>query len=146
VRYTEWQSTVPADVTAAALWQRHDYRLALYAADLGWHDVRRLSGVRATADVARQLGPALGAIGANIAEGARRAPGRARARHYEYALGAVRESREWYHRAGHVLGPDVARHRLRVLANIARLLRDATAPGRSALNAVRTSSPPSASN
>ena len=122
MRYTEWESTVPADLTADSLWQRQDYRLSLYAADLGWDDIRLLTGVRATADVASQLGRALGSISANIAEGYARSSGNDRARFYEYALGSARESRDWYHKSRHVLGAPVVRHRLKVLTSVVRLL------------------------
>lgn len=120
--FTDWQSTVPADLTGDALWGRQDYRLALYAADLGWQDVRRLSGVRATSAIANQLGRALGSISANIAEGYGRSSGSDRARYYEYALGSARESRDWYHKSRHVLGASVVRHRLKVLTSVVRLL------------------------
>lgn len=122
MRYTDWQATVPLDLTADPLWQRQDYRLALYAGDLGWDDVRRLGAVRATADVAEQLGRALGSISANIAEGYSRASGSDRARYYEYALGSARESRDWYHKGRHVLGAAAVRHRLKVLTSVVRLL------------------------
>jgi four helix bundle protein len=122
VRYTDWQATVPLDLTADPLWQRQDYRLALYAGDLGWEDVRRLGAVRATADIADQLGRALGSITANIAEGYSRASGSDRARFYEYALGSARESRDWYHKGRHVLGAATVRRRMKVLTSVVRLL------------------------
>ena len=122
MHYRDWESTIPTGLTADALWQRHDYRLALYAADLGWQDVRRLSSVHATKDLADQLGRALGSISANIAEGYGRASGSDRARYYEYALGSARESREWYHKSRSVLGAPAVRHRLKVLSSVVRLL------------------------
>ena len=122
MRYSRWESTIPTGLSADARWGRQDYRLALYAADLGWHDIRRLSAVRATKDIADQLGRALGSISANIAEGYSRASGNDRARYYEYALGSARESRDWYHEARLVLGAAAVRHRLRVLTSVVRLL------------------------
>jgi hypothetical protein len=47
---------------------------------------------------------------------------RLRARFYEYALGSARESRDWYYRGRHILGDDVAGHRLQLLTEIIRLL------------------------
>ena len=122
MRYDEWEATVPNDLRADALWRRQDYRLALFAADAGWDDVRKLAAVRSTAAVADQLCRALGSIGPNIAEGYSRASGQDRARYYEYALGSARESRDWYHKARRVLGDDVARRRIRVLTSVVRLL------------------------
>jgi four helix bundle protein len=122
MRYDDWLATVPQELQADALWRRQDYRLSLFAADLGWHDLRKLAGVRSTTMVADQLGRALGSISPNIAEGYSRASGQDRARYYEYALGSARESRDWYHKARHVLGDDVARRRIRILTSVIRLL------------------------
>ena len=58
------------------------YRLALFAADLGWHDVTKLAGDRRKLDLAGQLYRALGSIEANIPEGYSRGSGRDRARFY----------------------------------------------------------------
>lgn len=40
----------------------------------------------------------------------------------EYALGSTSESRGWYYKSRYVLGEEVAGHRMRVLAEIIRLL------------------------
>lgn len=138
MRFIEWQSTVPPALAADALWARQDYRLALYAADLGWQDVRRLSGVRATAGVADQLGRSLGSIGANIADGHGRTSSADRVRYYEHALASARETRDWYLEARHVLGVPTVRHRLRVLASVIRLLSHAIPRERDGALATRT--------
>ena len=122
MRYEEWADTVPASLRGDPLWRREDYRLALYVADEGWEDVRRLSEVRAASVLGDQLCRALGSISANIAEGYGRRSGTDRARYYEYALGSARESRDWYHKATRTLGRDVVQRRLRVLTRIVRLL------------------------
>jgi four helix bundle protein len=96
--------------------------LALFAADLGWRDVTKLTGDRRTLDLAGQLYRALGSIEANISEGYSRGSGRDRARFYEYALGSARESRGWYYKGRYVLGDSVADHRVRVLTQMVRLL------------------------
>jgi four helix bundle protein len=69
-----------------------------------------------------QLYRAVGSVGANVAEGYGRGTGKDRARFYEYALGSTRESRDWYYKARHVLGDEVACHRMALLAEIARML------------------------
>ena len=122
MRYEDWEATVPDDLRSDALWRRQDYRLSLFAADAGWNDVRKLAAVRTTTSLADQLCRSLGSIGPNIAEGHRRASRADRARYYEYALGSARESRDWYHKSRRVLGEDVARRRIRVLASVIRLL------------------------
>ena len=122
MRYEDWEATVPGELRADALWHRQDYRLALYVADVGWDDVRKLAAVRSTTAVADQLCRSLGSISPNIAEGYGRASGQDRARYYEYALGSARESRDWYHKARRVLGDAVANRRIRVLTSVIRLL------------------------
>jgi len=122
MNYETWAETVPAEITDDSLWKMESYRLALFAADLGWHDVSKLAGDRRTLDLAGQLYRSLGSIEANISEGYSRGSGKDRARFYEYALGSARESRGWCYKGRHVLGEAVAGHRLRLLTQIIRLL------------------------
>ena len=122
MNFETWAKTVPAEITGDSLWKMEAYRLGLFAADLGWHDVTKLTKDRRTLDLAGQLYRALGSIEANISEGYSRGSGRDRARFYEYALGSARESRGWYYKGRHVLGEAVATHRLRLLTQIVRLL------------------------
>src|ERR1035437_11101852 len=104
MRFEEWVKSVSGEITGDSLWKMEAYRLALFAADLGWRDVTKLTGDRRTLDIASQLYRALGSIEANISEGYSRGSGRDRARFYEYALGSARESRGWYYKGRHVLG------------------------------------------
>lgn len=69
-----------------------------------------------------QLYRAVEGIGAQISEGYSRRTGKDRARFYEYALGSGRESRDWYYKSRHILGPEVTAHRLELHARIIRLL------------------------
>lgn len=98
------------------------YRIALFLADLGWHDVTKLAQDRRTISLSDQLYDSLGSISANIAEGYSRGTGKDRARFYEYALGSARESRDHYYRSRHVLGEQVLTHRLGLLTQIIKLL------------------------
>jgi four helix bundle protein len=120
--YAAWEKSVPEAITRDPLWRVEAYRLALFSADLGWHDVTKVMSDRRTRSLADQLYRALGGIGSQIAEGYSRGTGRDRARFYEYALGSTRESRDWYYKARHVLGESVITHRLNLLTQIARLL------------------------
>jgi four helix bundle protein len=120
--YQSWEAKVAESITADSLWKAKAYRLALFAADIGWHDATKLMGDRRTRGLSDQLYRALGSISANVAEGYSRGTGRDRARFYEYALGSARESRDWYFKARHVLGDDVVQHRLSLLTEIIRLL------------------------
>jgi four helix bundle protein len=105
-----------------ALWKIEVYRLSLFVADIGWHDVTKLVQDGRTIKLSDQLYRSLGSIGANIAEGFSRGTGKDRARFYEYALGSARESRDWYYKGRHVLGQSVAAHRIKLLSQIIRLL------------------------
>jgi len=98
------------------------YRLALYASEIGWQDVRLLDRARLTRPVAPQLYRALGSIVANIAEGYSRSSGVDRARFHEYGLGSTRESVGWYFVARPVLGRAIFDAREGVLSQIRRLL------------------------
>ena len=122
MNYQAWLETVPDSITNDLLWKMKVYRLALFAAELGWRDVTKLARDRRSVSLSDQLYRALGSISANVAEGYSRRSGKDRSRFYEYALGSARESRAWYYKARHVLGQPVADHRLDLLSQIIRLL------------------------
>jgi four helix bundle protein len=113
--YEEWGKTVPEAIREDSLWKMAAYRLALFLADLGWHDVTKLVKDRRTLGLSSQLYEALCSISANIAEGYSRGTSRDRARFYEYALGSARESRDWYFKSRRILGEKVVYHRLQLL-------------------------------
>ncbi|MCD6345591.1 MAG: four helix bundle protein [Anaerolineae bacterium] len=122
MEYEEWIKTVPETIRADSLWKMKVYRLALFLADLGWHDTTKLLRDRRTVALSDQLYRALGSISANLAEGYSRGTGKDRARFYEYSLGSARESRDWYFKSRHILGETVVQQRLQLLTNIIRLL------------------------
>ena len=120
--YEEWLTAVPEEFTGDPLWRMEVYRLALFAADLAWHDVCKLGQDKRTIEVADQLFRAVGSVHANISEGYSRQSGKDQARFYEYALGSDREARGWYWQGSYVLTEEVAVHRITLLTRIARLL------------------------
>jgi four helix bundle protein len=122
MNYEAWRGGVPRQITDDALWRVEAYRLSLFAADVGWHDVTKLVKDRRTLRLSDQLYRSLGSISANVAEGYSRGTGRDRARFYEYALGSARESRDWYFKGRYVLRDSVTDHRLRLMTQIIRLL------------------------
>jgi four helix bundle protein len=122
MNYREWAALVPEEITKDSLWKVEAYRLALFITDVGWHDVTKLMVDKRTLGLSEQLYRALGSISANLAEGYSRGTGKDRARFYEYALGSARESRDWYFKGRHILGEEVAAHRLQLLTQILRLL------------------------
>ena len=122
MQYQEWEVSVPQVIRSDALWKMEVYRLALFAADIGWQDVTKLGQDYRLHSLADQLYRALGSISANIAEGYSRGTGKDRARFYEYALGSARESRDWYYKARHSLTEPVITHRLQLTTQVIRLL------------------------
>lgn len=118
----KWIEEVPDVIRHDSLWKVEAYRLALFAVDIGWHDVTKLMQDKRTIGLADDLYRALGSSSANVAEGYSRGTGKDRARFYEYALGSARESRDWYYKARHILGPEVEAHRLQLATEIIRLL------------------------
>ena len=122
MNYREWEEGVPAEIKGDSVWKSEAYRLALFLADLAWHDATKLVRDRRTISLADQLIRAAGGISADIEEGYSRGTGRDRARFYEYALGSGREARGWYYKGRHVLGEQVSQHRLALLTHILKLL------------------------
>ncbi len=120
--FDAWLASVPEEIKGDSLWRMEAYRLALFALDIGWHDVTKMMKDRPTIGLANQLYEALGSMGANLSEGYSRGTGRDRARFYEYSLGSVRESRTWYYGGRHVLGEQVINHRIGLLTQIIRLV------------------------
>ncbi len=121
MKYSQWLNTVPPTLKDDAVWTLSAYRYALYLSDLCWRDVSKLMLDKRTTELSSQLYDAVGSVGANLAEGYSRGTGRDRARFYEYSLGSARESRDWYFKARHVLGEEVATHRMTFLGEIIRL-------------------------
>jgi four helix bundle protein len=122
MNYEEWLKSMPAEIREDSLWRMEAYRLALFVADVSWHDVTKLVQDKRTVGLSGQLYEALGSISANLSEEYSRGTGRDRARFYEYALGSAREARGWYYKGRHVLGAAVAEHRIRLLTQIIRLV------------------------
>lgn len=122
MNYDDWSKTVPGELTNDALWNVKAYRLALFLADLGWHDVTKLAQDRRSRGLSDQLYRALGSIGANLSEGYSRGSGKDRVRFYEYSLGSARESRGWYFNARHLLGLKVSQYRIALTTEIIRLI------------------------
>jgi four helix bundle protein len=122
MNFLEWQAAVPQEIKADLVWTVKAYRLALFLADLAWHDATKLLSDKRTLSISDQLNRAAGAVSADIEEGYSRGSGRDCARFYQFALGSAREARGWYYKGRHVLGPDVVRHRMQLLTEIIKLL------------------------
>ena len=122
MNFEEWQNDVSESIKTDSLWKMSVYRYALFLGDLGWFDVTKLQQDRRMFGLSDQLYRALGSVSANIAEGYSRGSNKERAHFYEYSLGSARESRDWYHKARHVLGNAVVEHRMNMLVQVIKLL------------------------
>ncbi len=122
MNYAEWLKTIPPEITNDPIWKLEVYRLALFAGDIGWHDVLALSKNKLMYSVADQLHRSLGSISANLTEGYSRSKGLDRARFIEFSLGSARESRDWYYKSRHVLPSAVIEHRMDLTTHIVAML------------------------
>jgi four helix bundle protein len=122
MKYSEWLSTVPSEITNDPIWKLEVYRLALFADDIGWNDVIALSKNNLMWSVADQLHRSLGSISANLTEGYSRSKGLDRARFFEFSLGSARESRDWYYKSRHVLPVEVIKHRMELITRVVSML------------------------
>lgn len=122
MKYAEWLGTVPSEITNDPIWKLEVYRLALFAGDIGWEDVLKLSKEKLMFSVADQLHRSLGSIGANLTEGYSRSKGLDRARFIEISLGSARKSRDWYYKSHYVLPAEVIKHRIGLITHIIAML------------------------
>lgn len=122
MNYSEWLETVPVQITNDPIWKLDVYKLALFAGEIGWQDVLKVSREKLMFSVADQLHRSLDSISANLTEGYSRSKGLDRARFIEIALGSARESRDWYYKARHVLPSDVVNHRMELITKIISML------------------------
>jgi len=76
MNYEDWEAGVPIVFKEDSLWKMKVCRHALFAADLGWHDVTKLMKDWRTVGLSDQLYRALGSVSANIAEGYPRGTGK----------------------------------------------------------------------
>jgi four helix bundle protein len=113
---------MPEEITKDSLWKIEAYRLALFAADMCWNDIRKIQNQKRLRGLAEQLRRAVGSISENSAEGYSRGTGKGRALCYEYALGSAREARDLYYKCRHGLGEEVSSIRLELPTKIIRLL------------------------
>ncbi len=122
MKFDEWVANLPKEITGDSLWKMEAYRLALFATEIGWHDVTELMKDRRTMGIADQLYRALGSVSANLAEGYSQHTGKSRAQYYQYSLGSAREARDWYYKSHHILKDEVVQHRISFLTQIIKLL------------------------
>ena len=122
MKYAEWLETVPSEITNDPIWKLEVYRLALFADDIGWEDILKLSKEKLMFSIADQLHRSLGSISANLTEGYSRSKGLDRACYIEISLGSARESRDWYYKSRHFLSPEVIKHRMSLITHIIGML------------------------
>lgn len=87
-----------------------------------WNDAEKLRHHPVTEKLAGQLYAAVSSISCNVSEGYSRSSGKDRAKTFEYALGSVRESMDWYRSSEPVLGATTVTDRLNRLEEMRRML------------------------
>ncbi len=122
MNYAEWEEGVSKVIRDDSLWTVEAHRLSLFIADVSWKDAKKLAGDQCTRSLSDQLYRSVGSMSANIEEGYSKQSPKDRARFYECAPGSARESRGWYDKGRHVLGENVAEHRMDLTTQITRLL------------------------
>lgn len=55
MNFKEWVKEVPREITDDSLWTVEAYRLALFAAEVGWHDATKLMQDQRTRSLSDQL-------------------------------------------------------------------------------------------
>jgi four helix bundle protein len=120
--FDEWLSQADPRLAFDRIWRMRAYQLAHYLTAMAWVDVEVVAANPVTRESAAQLIRAIGAVRADLVEGYSRSSGRDRARCFEYALGSVREVREWYMTVTPVLGEAVVSSRCEYIGEIIRLL------------------------
>jgi glycolate oxidase len=118
ITYEKWLETVPSALSQDALWELEVYRLALFAADLAWHDAGGLAEKKSSLHLPHEVLETVGAISASIGQGYSCGSEGERARFCEEALGAAREAQGWYYQARRFLREGVAENRIKLLARI----------------------------
>ncbi|HEX6982808.1 MAG TPA: four helix bundle protein [Balneolaceae bacterium] len=121
MKFEEWLKEVPKDIKDDAVWSLKVYRIALFATDLCWFDIKPILDKKLFS-LSDQLYRSVGSVSANITEGYSRRSHKEQARFYEIALGSAREGKDWYFKSRHVLGNKVAFHRIKILTKVAKLL------------------------
>lgn len=122
LRQRERHNELAREPSRVPLAKMRVYQLARELVPDCWNDARMLRGDPIVAEISGQLYAAVGSIAANIGEAYSRSSGRERALRFEYALGSVRESMEWYHSAAPVLGQATALERVDRLEEMRRIL------------------------
>jgi len=120
--YQDWFNQAPSRLARDPLWSYEAYRLALFAAEIGWQDVSAFEKEEETRVFSAELDRAVGSINLKLARGFSQPSPEERASLSEDSLRSVRDSQELYKKAGHILGEMVISHRIRLLDKIGRLL------------------------
>ena len=130
MNYQVWEKSVLPQIRADAVWDQEGYRLALFVADVGWHDASELTKHRRTIKLGSELLESLGGVAAGLALACDRKADGAQTLAREDALACARAGCGWYFQARHVLGQEIIMHRVRLLGHIMALLKAAGAGSR----------------
>lgn len=124
MNYQTWERSVPPQIRADGAWSAEAYRLALFLADIAWHDANDLAKHRRTIKLGGELLEAMSGVAAGLARSHdRSAAGESRLA-LEDALASARAGAGYYHGCRHVLGQEIIMHRIRVLNHVIARLKE----------------------
>jgi four helix bundle protein len=122
VTYDQWEQQVPRQLRKDPIWKMEAYRLGLFLSDLARLDAAQVLKHRIVRNNSDQLYRAASNISSNVTEGYSRSTPADRGRFYEYALGSVRETRDWYYKVRECFNEKVTDHRLTLSNQLISLL------------------------
>jgi len=124
MNYQVWERSVPPQIRADGVWSQEAYRLALFLADLAWHDANDLAKHRRTIKLGADLLEAMSGVAAGLARAHDRSVNAERRIALEESLAAARAGAGIYHGCRHVLGQEIIMHRIRILNHVLGRLKE----------------------
>lgn len=124
MNYQVWERSVPPQLRADGVWAEETYRLALFLADIAWHDANDLAKHRRTIKLGAELLEAMSGVASGLARAHDRSVAGERRIALEDALASARAGAGIYHGCRHVLGQEIIMHRIRILNHILGRLKD----------------------
>jgi hypothetical protein len=124
MNYQVWERSVPPQIRADGVWSQEPYRLALFLADIAWHDANDLAKHRRTIKLGADLLEAMSGVAAGLARAHDRSLAAERRIALEESLAFARVGAGIYHGCRHVLGQEIIMHRIRVLNHVVGRLKE----------------------
>jgi hypothetical protein len=124
MNYQVWERSVPPQIRADGVWSVEAYRLALFLADMAWHDATDLAKHRRTIKLGAELIEAMSGVASGLARAHDRSVNAEHRNALEDALASARAGAGLYHGCRQVLGQEIIMHRIRVLNHVIARLKE----------------------